>query len=157
MFLPKESAAVPFLNWDGGRAVRQSGERRRAKARQASKLTEIRKALVSAGCDTVARQAAVFGLRRSTTWALFNQDKSAGPSANVIKRILSSPHLPPRARRKIEEYIEAKSAGLYGHSKRRTRAFCDAFRTRQPDEHAASFQRRILGPPREREGAYPDL
>ena len=127
--------------------MRQNGERRRrAKARQVSKLTEIRKALVSAGCDTVARQAAVFGLRRSTTWALFNQDKSAGPSAKVIKRILSSPQLPPRARRKIEEYIEAKIAGLYGHSKRRTQAFCDAFR--EPDnltEHAASFRRRILG------------
>jgi hypothetical protein len=130
--------------------MRQSGERRRAKARQASKLTEIRKALVSAGCDTVAKQAAVLGLRRSTTWALFNQDKSAGPSAIVLKRILLSPSLPLPARRKLEDYVAAKVAGLYGHSKRRTQAFRDAFPDRQSGKHTTSFQRRILEPPRER-------
>ena len=118
--------------------MRQNGVRRRAKAKQASKLAEIRKALEFAGCDTVAKQAAVLGLHRSTTWALFNQDKRAGPSAIVLKRILSSPNLPRRARRKIDEYIEEKIGGLYGHSKRRTQAFRHAFQNGQKFQHSAT-------------------
>ena len=102
----------------------------KAKAKQASKLAELREALVSAGCDTVAKQAAVLGLRRSTTWALLNHDKRAGPSATIIKRILSSPKLPSRARLKIEEYVEDKICGRYGHSGRSALAFRDAFQTR---------------------------
>jgi len=103
----------------------QDKVRRRAKARQISKLTEIRAALVAAGCDTTAKQAAVFRLRRSTTWALLNQATRAGPTANTIKRILSSPGLPLRARLKFEEYVAEKIGGLYGHSEARKRAFRD--------------------------------
>src|SRR5215470_10305861 len=99
--------------------------KKKAKAKQALKLAEIRYALVSAGCDTVAKQAAVLGLRRSTTWALLNLDKRTGPSAIVIKRILSSPDLPSGARQKIEEYVEDKIRGRYGHSERRAQAFRD--------------------------------
>lgn len=111
--------------------MRQNGERGRdrAKARQASKILEIRKALVSAGCETIAQQAAAFGLPRSTTWAALNQDTRAGPSAKVIKRILSSPNLPPRARRKVEEYVEEKICGRYGHSERSAYAFRSLFRS----------------------------
>ena len=109
--------------------MRQTREIRRAKARQAAKLTGLREALIAAGCDTIAEQAAVLGLLRSTTWALLNSDKRAGPSAGVLKRILSSPKLPPGARRKVEEYVKEKSRGLYGHSKRRTQIFRDQFRT----------------------------
>ena len=98
----------------------------RAKARLVSQLSQIRAALVKAGCDTVAKQAVAFGLRRSTTWALLNQGSRAGPSAKVVKRILSSPVLPVEARRAVEEYIEGKSRGLYGHSEPRSRAFHDA-------------------------------
>jgi hypothetical protein len=119
----------------GGCYATKRGKTPRESEAGTSKLTEIRKALVSAGCDTVAKQAAVLGLRRSTTWALFNQDKSAGPSAIVLK---------------LEEYVEAKIAGLYGHSKPRTQAFRDAFQDRQSGKHTTSFQRRILEPPRER-------
>ena len=97
----------------------------KAKARQASKLTEIRKALVRAGYDTTAKQAAVLGVCRSTAWVLLNRDKRVGPSAIVIKRILSSPKLPPRARRKVEEYVAEKICGRCGHSEERTRAFRD--------------------------------
>ena len=99
--------------------------KKKAKAKQALKLAEIRYALVSAGCDTVAKQAAVLGLRRSTTWALLNSDKRTGPSAIVIKRILSSQDLPSRARKKIKEYVEDKIYGRYGHSAQRARAFRD--------------------------------
>ena len=104
-------------------------KKRRAKARQVSKLEEIREALIGAGCNTNAKQAAVLGIGRSSTWAVLNSDKRAGPSANVIKRILSSPNLPRAARRKVEEYIDEKIRGLYGHSERRSEAFRDKFRT----------------------------
>jgi hypothetical protein len=79
--------------------------------------------------DTTAKQSAVLGLGRSSTWAVLNSDKRAGPSANVIKRILSSPTLPPAARKKIEEYVEDKIRGLYGHSERRKQAFRRTFHT----------------------------
>ena len=48
---------------------------RQAKAKQASKLEEIRAALMAAGFDTTAKQAAVLGVGRSTAWALLNLDK----------------------------------------------------------------------------------
>ena len=110
--------------------MRGTRKDRRAKARQASKLEEIREALIAAGCDTTAKQAAALGVGRSTAWALLNLDKRAGPTAIVIKRILSSPDLPPVARRKFEEYVEEKVDGLYGHSEPRTQAFRDQFRGR---------------------------
>src|SRR6516162_412400 len=44
-----------------------------------------------------------------------NRDKRVGPSAKVIKRILSSPNVPPAVRRKVEEYIANRIGGLYGH------------------------------------------
>src|SRR5262249_39577381 len=105
--------------------MRQRSKNRRAKARQASKLAEIRATLVAAGFDTTAKQAAVLGVGRSTAWAVLNSDKRAGPSANVIKRILSSRSLPRAARQKVEEYIEEKIGGAYGHSKPRLAAFRD--------------------------------
>ena len=93
------------------------------KARQAAKLAEIREALVTAGYDTTAKQAAVLGVGRATAWVVLNRDKRAGPSAGVIKRILSSPNIPPAVRRKVEEYIQERISGLYGHSVSATRAF----------------------------------
>jgi hypothetical protein len=114
----------------------QRSETRWAKAKQASKLAELREALIAAGCDTTAKQAAVLGLMRSTTWALLNQDTRTGPSAKVIKRILSSPNLPPAVRRKVEEYVEEKISGLYGHSDVRTQAFRDKLRTRNANNAA---------------------
>ena len=102
----------------------------RGQARLASKLAQIRTALIEAGCDTISKQAKAFGLRRSTTWALLNQDTRAGPSAKVVKRILSSPVLPAGARRQVEQYIKEKSRGRYGHSEHRTRAFRDVFQNK---------------------------
>ena len=97
----------------------------KAKLRQASKLAEIREALVAAGFDTAAKQSIALGVSRPTAWALLNRDKRAGPSSMVVKRILSSPNLPPAARRRIEEYVEEKIAGLYGHTEYRRRWFRD--------------------------------
>ena len=98
-----------------------------AKEKQAFKLAEIREALVAAGYDTTAKQAAVLGVCRSTAWVLLNRDKRAGPSAKVIKRILLSSQVPKRARRKIEQYIKQKAHGLYGHCESATRAFGNQF------------------------------
>ena len=99
-----------------------------AKARQAAKLAEIREALVAAGCNSAAKQAAVLGVSRATAWALLNRDKRAGPSAVVLKRVLSSRKLPRTVRRKIEEYCIEKIRGLYGHNEARARWFRDQFR-----------------------------
>jgi hypothetical protein len=113
---------------------RQSGAIRRplvdlleAKARQASKLAEIRETLKAAGCGTTAKQAAVLGVSRPTAWVVLNRDRRAGPSAKVIKRILSSPNLPAAVRRKVEEYVEEKIRGHYGHSKRARSGFAISF------------------------------
>ena len=103
-----------------------------AKARLASKLAEIREALVAAGCNTAAKQAAVLGVSRPTAWALLNRDNRAGPSSIIIKRILSSPNLPPEAREKVEEYVEEKIAGLYGHTEYRRRWFRDQLSHSRP-------------------------
>ena len=100
-----------------------------AKARQAAKIEEVRRALTAAGHRTAAEQANVLGVSRSTAWALLNRDKKAGPSAIVLKRILSSPNLPQEVRRKVEEYIKEKSVGRYAHHERRVRWFRDQFPT----------------------------
>jgi len=99
----------------------------KAKARQVGKLAEIRESLVAAGYDTTAKQAAALGVPRPTAWVVLNRDKRVGPSSAVIKRILSSPNLPPVARRKVEEYVEEKIAGLYGHAEHSRRFFRDQF------------------------------
>ena len=97
------------------------------KERQALKLAEIREALVAAGYNTTAKQAAVLGVGRSTARWLLNHDKRAGPSAKVIKRILSSPQIPKRVRRKVEQYVEEKVRGVHGHSEQRTQWFSEQF------------------------------
>jgi hypothetical protein len=102
------------------------------KARQAAKLAQIRDTLVKLGFDTAAKQAAALGVCRSTAWVLLNRDKRAGPSAVVIKRILSSPELAPAVRRKFIEYVEEKIAGRYGHEKSRRLWFRDQFPTVSP-------------------------
>ena len=99
------------------------------KERQALKLAEIREALVAAGYDTTAKQAAVLGVCRSTAWVLLNRDKRAGPSAKVIKRVLLSPRVPKKVRLKVEQYDEEKTRGWYGHSKQRTQWFGAQFQS----------------------------
>jgi hypothetical protein len=99
-----------------------------AKAKQASKLAEIREVLIAAGYHTTAEQAFALGVNRSTAWALLNRDKRAGPSSVVLKRILSSPNLPPAARLKAVEYINEKIGGGYGHHKDTVREFGKQFR-----------------------------
>ena len=106
----------------------------KAKARQAARLAEIRDALLMLGYDSATKQGIALGVNRKTAWNLLNRDRGAGPSAAVIKRILSSPNLPPFVRRKVQRYVDEKIAGLYGHSNCRTRAFRDQFRNRNSEK-----------------------
>ena len=95
-----------------------------AKALQFLKLQEVGKELVSAGLVTLDEQARALGLPRSTTWTILaGTHKASGLSADVVNRMLISPGLPESARTKILEYVEAKTAGLYGHSRSGARRF----------------------------------
>jgi hypothetical protein len=90
-----------------------------AKARQSSKIRELRIALRSAGLIGLDEQARALCLPRSTTWKILKGDyKASGLSAMVISRMLSAPRLPPVVRTKILEYVREKTDGLYGHGKR---------------------------------------
>ena len=90
-----------------------------AKARQSSKIRELRIALRSVGLIGLDEQARALGLPRSTTWKTLKGDhKASGLSAMVISRMLSAPRLPPVVRTKILEYVREKTDGLYGHGKR---------------------------------------
>jgi hypothetical protein len=94
------------------------------KARQSAKLREFREALFAAGLRALDQQAGALGLSRSTTWTILKGNhKGSGISAAIINRMLRSPALPPLVRSKILEYIEEKTAGLYGDEKTRLRKF----------------------------------
>jgi len=94
------------------------------KAKQSVKIGELRQALRDEGFHPLDQQAAVLGLSRSTAWTVLNGNhKASGLSAAVIKRMLASPQLPPKARQVLMEYIEQKTAGSYGHSKHQVQRF----------------------------------
>jgi len=96
------------------------------KARQCAKIAEFREALVASGFNSVDAQAAVLGLSRSSTWMILNRNhKASGLSASVINRIMRSTQLPPGARHKLEEYVQGKLMGKYGHPRQRLRRFRD--------------------------------
>src|SRR5712691_5888430 len=94
------------------------------KTRQSLKIRELGDALTAEGFVTLDEQATALGLCRSTTWTLLKGNhKSSGLSATVINRMLAAPQLPPLVRSKVLEYVEDKTAGLYGHSKAQLRRF----------------------------------
>jgi hypothetical protein len=94
------------------------------KARQSAKIQELRQSLVHDGFVTIDEQARVLALSRSTAWTVMRGNhKCSGLSAATIKRMLSSPLMPPSARMVLLEYVEEKSTGIYGHSKNRLRLF----------------------------------
>jgi hypothetical protein len=94
------------------------------KARQSSKIRELRDALITAGLLTLDEQANALGLCRSTAWTVLKAyHKGSGLSATVINRMLVSPRLPPLARAKIVEYVQEKTAGLHGHNTMQRRRF----------------------------------
>ena len=94
------------------------------KAMQSAKIQEVRQALVDAGYLTLVQQSKSLGLSRSTAWTVLKgSHKCSGLSANIVKRMLSSPQLPPPAAKILLEYVEKKTAGVYGHNKDRLRVF----------------------------------
>ena len=106
--------------------MRGTRKNRQAKAKQASKLEEIRAALMAAGFDTAAKQAIVLRVGRSTAWALLNRDKGAGlRQCDQTHSFVAGPS-GSRAT-KVEEYVKEKGRGLYGHSELRSEAFSDQF------------------------------
>jgi len=96
------------------------------KARQRSKIAEIRATLTDAGFVVLDEQAATLGLSRSTAWSILNPNhKSSGLSARTISRILRSARLPSSVRQRMFEYIQEKIEGLYGHTDKRRREFAE--------------------------------
>ena len=94
------------------------------KARQSAKIRELGDAVRIAGFLTLDEQAEALGLARSTAWTITQAcHKASGLSASIINRMLAAPRLPPLARSKIFEYIEEKTAGLYGGSTTQRRRF----------------------------------
>jgi hypothetical protein len=97
---------------------------KRMRERQQAKIAELRHALVDCGCRTVLEQARALGLSRSSAWALLNAGhKCNGLSPHLIARVASSPKLPPKVRKIIEEYVHSKLAGAYGHPRHRLKLF----------------------------------
>ena len=94
------------------------------KARQSAKIRELGQVLIDVGLRSLDDQANALGLPRSTAWTILKTcHKSYGLSAAVIERMLRSSKLPPRARAILVEYVEEKSFGLYGGSRRRQLRF----------------------------------
>src|SRR3954465_3672886 len=94
------------------------------KARQCSKLGELRQVLVQAGYLSLNQQSIALGLSRSTTWVILRANhKNSGLSGSVIKRMLRSRQFPPEARQWLEEYVAERLAGAYGHNKIRLDLF----------------------------------
>jgi hypothetical protein len=94
------------------------------KARQSAKIRELGQVLIDVGLRSLDDQANALGLSRSTAWTILKTcHKSYGLSAAVIERMLRSSKLPQRARAIIVEYVEEKSFGLYGGSRRQQQRF----------------------------------
>jgi len=125
----------PKLFWPVGGV----GDLSNRKARQRSKIAEIRAALVDAGVVTLNEQATTLGLSRSTAWSiLMPNHKSSGLEAHTIIRILRSPRLPRRVRQRILEYMREKIEGHYGHTERRRREFAECLMAALRNEFKSS-------------------
>src|SRR6202048_5619112 len=112
-------------------AITRPGLVAEMKARQSAQIRELGQALVDAGLRSLDEQAYALGLSRSTAWTILKTcHKSSGLSAAIIERMLGSSKLPPRARAILVEYVEEKSFGLYGGSRRQQQRFC-----RSPVQH----------------------
>jgi hypothetical protein len=105
---------------------------------QSKIIREIAEALVATGYLCLDDQASALGLPRSTTWTILRtQHKYSGLSASVINQILAQPHLPNLVRRKVLEYVEQKSSGVYGHNPQRVRRFASGLSAFDLDARAS--------------------
>ena len=94
------------------------------KARQSAQIRELGQVLIDVGLRSLDDQANALGPPRSSAWTILKTcHKSYGLSAAVIERMLRSSKLSPRARAILVEYVEEKSFGLYGGSRRQQQRF----------------------------------
>jgi hypothetical protein len=89
----------------------------KAHAKQAAKISELKRAMLALGYKTLSEQAALLGLRRTTVWAMFKSPHTrGGMSANTVKRMLAATEAPREVRQIIDEYVREKLTGAYGHA-----------------------------------------
>ena len=113
----------------------------RAISLQSAKIKEIGEALIATGNVSLDDQAIVLGLSRSTTWTILHgMHKNYGLSASVIKRMLAQPQLPVLVRDRIHEYVDQKTAGMYGHNTQQVRRFIQALSPLGPTTHASPIR-----------------
>jgi hypothetical protein len=121
---------------------------------QSVKIKEVGEALVAAGYDSLDDQATMLGLSRSTTWTILHgRHKNYGLSASVIKRILAQPQLPVLVRDKIYEYVDRKTAGMYGHNALQVRRFVQAPSPHGPATRVPNLSQRSFALATARKGA----
>ena len=124
------------------------------KARQSAKIRELGQALIDAGLRTLDAQADALGLPRSTAWTIVKtRHKTSGLSAGSIERMLRSSKLPPRARATIVEYVEEKSFGLYGGSRRQQQRFAVRLSNTIASSSGSEEMPRVPAPPAAADGA----
>jgi len=100
------------------RAKHDAGVRRQqGKLRQAAKIRELEKVLLTLGYKSAGRRAAVLGLKRSTVWAIFSAEHSrSGLSSKTIKQLLAAKTAPKELSHVVGEYVGEKLSGAYGHN-----------------------------------------
>jgi len=87
------------------------------RAKQGETLQALRLALIANGISSVAEQARVLCLPRSTAWfVLQSNHKWRGLNAAQVVRMLRSQLLPDDARRIVLRYVRERAAGAYGHT-----------------------------------------
>jgi len=85
--------------------------------KQIERLKTLRWALIANDINSLAEQAKVLSLPRSTAWSVLHGDhKGAGLNATVVVRMLRSQQLPEDARRVVLRYVQERVDGAYGHS-----------------------------------------
>lgn len=106
------------------RATTSASLRCAMRARQVAKISQLRQALVDEGHRSLDQQAAILGLGRSTTWVILQRThKLSGLRAATLHQMLMSGRLSAQVKRILEEYIEEKAAGAYGHTLAALRQF----------------------------------
>jgi hypothetical protein len=107
--------AAPALTSLGRHAARIR-RLQKAHAKQAAKISELKRVMLALGYKTLSEQATLLGLKRTTVWAMFKSSHTrGGMSANTVKRMLAATEAPREVRQIIDEYVREKLMGAYGH------------------------------------------
>jgi hypothetical protein len=127
---------------------------RDGRSRQWAKIREIIDALHTVGFATLDEQAHALGLSRSTTWSITRGlHKNSGLSTTTIHKILCHRSLPTAVRKKLIEYIEEKTRGLYGDSPMRVEQFKERLTSLNSRSHNPN---QVIDPiPRDRHVSLP--